>query len=200
MTKRSIFNDVIGPLTRGPSSSHTGASYFIGTISRHLLGDDINTVEILFDEKGSFGKVYKYQNSELGFIAGLLNISMESMEFLEVKKIAKNKNISVHFQIERLIKSNHPNYMELNLSSIKGEKIELTARSTGGGTISIDSLNGWNTSIDGQTFDLLVQFPSKQESQVREYLDKQLKSPAMTVMNFQKRNNSENQQDIHFQT
>ena len=198
MTKRSIFNDVIGPLTRGPSSSHTGASYFIGTITRHILGDEINAVEIFFDDEGSFGKVYKYQNSELGFIAGLLNISMESMEFLEVKRIARNKNIAVHFQTKRLPETNHPNYMELNLSSIKGEKIALTARSTGGGTISIDSLNGWKISIDGQTFDFLIQFPSKQESQVREYLDKQSKSLPMSVMNFQKQNNSENQQDTHF--
>ncbi|UYP44363.1 hypothetical protein NEF87_000648 [Candidatus Lokiarchaeum ossiferum] len=198
MTKRSIFNDVIGPLTRGPSSSHTGASYFIGTISRYLIGDEIDSVEIFFDENGSFGKVYKYQNSEFGFIAGLLNISMDSHEFLEVKRIARSKNIAVHFQTKRLPEANHPNYMELKLSSRHGEKIELTARSTGGGTIAIDSVNGWKTSIDGQTYDLLIRFPTEQEAEIRNYLDIQSKKLGMNIMNFQKQKKSEIQQNAQF--
>jgi L-serine dehydratase len=65
--KRSIFNDVIGPLTRGPSSSHTAASYFIGSISRDLFGKKIKSIEIQFDENGSYAQVYKHQNSEYGF-------------------------------------------------------------------------------------------------------------------------------------
>jgi len=34
----SILNDVLGPVMRGPSSSHTAAPFFIGTITRALLG------------------------------------------------------------------------------------------------------------------------------------------------------------------
>ena len=34
----SIFNDVLGPVMRGPSSSHTAGAYRIGTIARSLLG------------------------------------------------------------------------------------------------------------------------------------------------------------------
>lgn len=33
----SIFNDVLGPVMRGPSSSHTAAPYQIGRMARALL-------------------------------------------------------------------------------------------------------------------------------------------------------------------
>ena len=34
----SVFNDVIGPVMRGPSSSHTAGSYHIAATCRMLLG------------------------------------------------------------------------------------------------------------------------------------------------------------------
>ncbi len=98
MVKRSIFNDVIGPLTRGPSSSHTGASYFIGTLTRNIIAEEIKSIEILFDEHGSYDKVYKFQNSELAFLAGLMNIPMHSHDFLD----AKNPCLTLIFVLERV--------------------------------------------------------------------------------------------------
>ncbi|MCD6244755.1 MAG: hypothetical protein J7J65_05955, partial [Candidatus Korarchaeota archaeon] len=57
----SIFNHVIGPVIRGPSSSHTGASYFIGRVARSLLMDEPKEVIFTFDEDGSYGRVYRQQ-------------------------------------------------------------------------------------------------------------------------------------------
>ena len=37
-TPVSIFNDVLGPVMRGPSSSHTAASARIGMLAARLLG------------------------------------------------------------------------------------------------------------------------------------------------------------------
>ena len=36
----SILNDVLGPVMRGPSSSHTAGSYHIGRLVRSLLGEE----------------------------------------------------------------------------------------------------------------------------------------------------------------
>ena len=36
----SIFNDVVGPVMRGPSSSHSAASVRIGGMARDLCGGD----------------------------------------------------------------------------------------------------------------------------------------------------------------
>ena len=40
----SIFNDVIGPIMRGPSSSHCAAAVRIGRIARDLMNSEISKV------------------------------------------------------------------------------------------------------------------------------------------------------------
>ena len=40
----SIFNDVMGPIMRGPSSSHCAASVNIGRIARDLMDGNIEEV------------------------------------------------------------------------------------------------------------------------------------------------------------
>ena len=72
----SILNDVLGPVMRGPSSSHTAAPFFIGTIARALLGEEPASVTLAFDPKGSFAQVYRQQGSDLGFTAGLIGMAI----------------------------------------------------------------------------------------------------------------------------
>jgi len=40
-TPPSVFNDVIGPVMRGPSSSHSAASNRIARIARDLVGEPV---------------------------------------------------------------------------------------------------------------------------------------------------------------
>ena len=48
----SIFNDVLGPIMRGPSSSHTAGPYHIGLIARNLLGEEPDLGAIFFRSRG----------------------------------------------------------------------------------------------------------------------------------------------------
>jgi len=50
----SILNDVLGPVMRGPSSSHTAGPFYIGTLARALLGEEMASVTFAFDPDGSF--------------------------------------------------------------------------------------------------------------------------------------------------
>lgn len=50
----SIFNDVIGPVMRGPSSSHCAAAVRIGRLARDLMDPEIRDVLVEFDRDGSF--------------------------------------------------------------------------------------------------------------------------------------------------
>ena len=59
----SILNDVLGPVMRGPSSSHTAASYHIGRLVAALLGAPPIRARVAFDPGGSYGKVYSKQAS-----------------------------------------------------------------------------------------------------------------------------------------
>ena len=45
----SIFNDVVGPVMRGPSSSHCAAALRIGRIARDLMNGEIDHVLVQFD-------------------------------------------------------------------------------------------------------------------------------------------------------
>lgn len=58
----SIFNDVIGPVMRGPSSSHCAASVRIGRIVRDLMGGEIEDVLIEFDPDGSLATTHKVKD------------------------------------------------------------------------------------------------------------------------------------------
>ena len=49
----SIFNDVIGPVMRGPSSSHCAASVRIGRLARDLMAGRFDRVLIEFHPAGS---------------------------------------------------------------------------------------------------------------------------------------------------
>ena len=45
----SIFNDVIGPVMRGPSSSHCAAALRIGRMCRDLMNNELTNIYIEFD-------------------------------------------------------------------------------------------------------------------------------------------------------
>ena len=83
MTPASIFNDVIGPVMRGPSSSHCAAALRIGRLARDLMDGDITEVLTEFDRAGSLPTTHESQGSDMGLFGGLLLGSMldDSMWF-----------------------------------------------------------------------------------------------------------------------
>ena len=63
-TYPSIFNDVIGPVMRGPSSSHCAASLRIARLCSDLMEDNIKDILIEFDPNGSLATTHKSQGSD----------------------------------------------------------------------------------------------------------------------------------------
>ena len=68
----SIFNDVIGPVMRGPSSSHCAASLRIGRMARDLMEGDLKEILIEFDPRGSLATTHHSQGSDMGLFGGFL--------------------------------------------------------------------------------------------------------------------------------
>ena len=66
----SIFNDVIGPVMRGPSSSHCAASVRIGRMARDLMDGDLKEVLVEFDPNGSLVTTHHSQGSDMGLFGG----------------------------------------------------------------------------------------------------------------------------------
>ncbi len=68
----SIFNDVLGPVMRGPSSSHTAGAFHIARIATALLGRMPSAARIAFHPEGSYGRVYAEQGADRAFACGIL--------------------------------------------------------------------------------------------------------------------------------
>ncbi|MEM6705720.1 MAG: serine dehydratase, partial [Acidobacteriota bacterium] len=85
----SIFNDVVGPVMRGPSSSHSAASVRIARMARDLCGGTPDAVRFDFDTEGSLATTHESQGSDIGLFGGLLGWGADderlgrSKEFLD---------------------------------------------------------------------------------------------------------------------
>jgi L-serine dehydratase len=134
MDTYSIFNDVLGPVMRGPSSSHTAASFRIGALARALLGDDPASATFTFDPGGSFGQVYHEQSSDL----------------------AASQGLRLVFAVEPLPMADHPNTVVIQLASQRGQTMNLVARSIGGGAVILSEIEGWPVHLVGDAHDVLV--------------------------------------------
>lgn len=150
----SIFNDVIGPVMRGPSSSHCAAALRIGRLCRDLMSGQITMVNITFDPDGSLATTHKSQGSDMGLFGGLLGWEPdderlpESASYLEAAGIVATIAIGdTGYQ--------HPNTYNLVLTNSL-ESRQLTAISTGGGMIEVVSIDGVSLSTNGDFFETLI--------------------------------------------
>ena len=149
----SIFNDVLGPVMTGPSSSHTAGPGRIGRFIG-MLADDIKNITIEFPETGSYAGTYRGQKSDVAFVAGILGFSITDPDFGKSLTIAKNRGVSVEILIgERQIA--HPNTCFITIEN-SCKKICVESRSTGGGMFEIKSINGAPVFCAGDCHEIII--------------------------------------------
>ena len=141
MTYPSIFNDVLGPVMRGPSSSHCAASLRIGRICRDLMGENIQKVLIEYDPNGSLATTHKGQGSDMGLFSGFLGWEAHDERLPNYLDGVNKAGISIEIDIVELTEK-HPNTYKITLEN-SDELRELTAISTGGGMPIPDMIGYW---------------------------------------------------------
>ncbi len=94
----SIFNDVLGPIMRGPSSSHTAGAYRIGLVIRDLLDGDPTTVRVTFDPEGSMAPTWKPLGVDLAFTSGIMGWSMLDEGYFTSVDRAREAGAAVRFR------------------------------------------------------------------------------------------------------
>lgn len=143
----SIFNDVLGPVMRGPSSSHCAAALRIGRLARDLMGGKIERVLVEFDRSGSLPTTHASQGSDMGLFGGLLGWDAAD-ERLPDSAIAL-RDAGIELCIETVdVGDPHPNTYRLTLSN-DGESHTLHAISTGGGMIEVIRIDDQPVSFFG---------------------------------------------------
>ncbi|SIN98841.1 L-serine ammonia-lyase, iron-sulfur-dependent, subunit alpha [Halodesulfovibrio marinisediminis] len=157
MTKlpSSIFNEVIGPVMTGPSSSHTAAPTRIGNLSGQLAGGTLSRVEITFETNGSFATTYRGQKSDQGLAAGLLGMLPQDSRLSDALSLVRDEGIDLKFLVKDF-EAEHPNVVLLDIQDEKGGRVFVKALSTGGGRIELNEINGCPVYMAGDYHELVI--------------------------------------------
>ncbi|PAB60185.1 L-serine ammonia-lyase, iron-sulfur-dependent, subunit alpha [Anaeromicrobium sediminis] len=151
----SIFNDVIGPVMRGPSSSHVAAAARIGKLGRQMVKGNLKEVIVEFDPKGSLATTYHGHGSDMGLVGGLLDYEPQDSRLTNSVAIAREEGLDVSFHVVDY-EADHPNTYKMTLISDRGEKVQTTSISTGGGMIQYEDIEGFEVNIAGDFYESLI--------------------------------------------
>ena len=151
----SIFNDIVGPVMVGPSSSHTCAPSRLGYLCRQLVGGKLTKVVIEFAREGAYTEMYQGQRSDMGFVNGLLGHRPEDVRLRDAFRLAEAAGLEVRFEISDFTPIK-PNLSRMTLWDDAGEQVEAYTDSTGGGTVKILAVDGFETAITGDCYEMLI--------------------------------------------
>jgi len=150
----SIFNDVIGPVMRGPSSSHNAAALRMGKIARALMNNNTTKVLVAFDTSGSLPFTHTSQGSDMGLAGGLLGFEADDSRLLNYEEELDRKGITVQYHTGDF-GDPHPNTYRITIENNE-ETHSMIALSTGGGMLEVIEIDGAEVFIQGDLFVTLV--------------------------------------------
>ncbi|MGI9531459.1 L-serine ammonia-lyase, iron-sulfur-dependent, subunit alpha [Lutimonas sp.] len=163
----SIFNDVIGPVMRGPSSSHTAASWRVAMMAVQLINGQLKNALIAFDKEGAWVTNYEEQGTVLGMNGGLLQIDMSNDQMKETERIARERNVDIQYEISSF-ENSHANSMQLTLLDENEDQVQVLAASLGGGSFEIQRIDNFKVQMKGDQHQLLLWGPNQIENELRE--------------------------------
>lgn len=167
----SIFNDSMGPVMRGPSSSHCAAAHRIGRLCLDLLGGKITSLVAEYDTNGALASTHKGQGTDMGLYSGILGYEVDDDRLQHFEKGINDAGI--HVEVKYLdYGATHPNNYKLSIANVTENHL-IEAISIGGGMIEIQKIDGASVSMAGDYFELLV-FCNNDPQEIADYLSTSL--------------------------
>lgn len=151
----SIFNDVLGPIMRGPSSSHVAGASRIAAIVLMSLNGDVKKAVVDFDVNGSLAESHDGHGTDMGFVCGIMGMEITDPKSMDYIKIAEEKGIAVDFRILDY-GAEHPNHYRIEAFASDGRSHKWEAISVGGGMIEMISFDGFKVSAAGDFYEVLI--------------------------------------------
>jgi L-serine dehydratase len=150
----SIFNDVIGPVMLGPSSSHCAAALRIGRLARDPMDGELNDLLVEFDRNGSLPSTHESQGSDMGLFGGLLGWDAADERLPSAPETLRDAGVRI--RIETVDAGDeHPNTYRLTLLNAR-EQHSLIGISTGGGMMEVIAVDGFKLSMFGDYHETLL--------------------------------------------
>lgn len=150
-----IFSDVIGPVMRGPSSSHTAASWRIARIGLNILNQPLEKALIEFDSNGAWAPNFREQGTTMGIDGGLMGLEITDERMKVADSYAREKGITIEYKISSF-PTNHANTVRLTLTGISQKTVQMIAVSLGGGSFEIRSVEGFPVKLSGDLYGLMI--------------------------------------------
>ncbi|MEA4920690.1 MAG: L-serine ammonia-lyase, iron-sulfur-dependent subunit beta [Clostridiaceae bacterium] len=144
--------DMLGPITVGPSSSHTAGAVRIGLACRTILKEDVIKAKITF--YGSFATTYKGHGTDKAVIGGLLGFGTSDLRVRDSLRLASEKGLEYTIQTDENPRY-HPNTVFIEAESAHN-KVDLRGVSIGGGAIKLTEINGFEVSVNCNADTLIV--------------------------------------------
>ena len=151
----SIFNDIVGPTMVGPASSHTCGPSRIGYLAQQLLPGKLKKATVSFVREGAYTMMYKGQRSDMGYVNGLLGRRPEDIRLRKAFSEAEKEGVEVRFVIEDF-PAVVPNIAHITMENTEGESVTVYSDSTGGGTVKLLAIDGFDVAIVGDCYELIV--------------------------------------------
>lgn len=161
MAVASILNNVIGPVMRGASSSHTAGPYHIAKMCRSFIGGLPEEVTFTFEPGSSIAEVYREQGSDAALVMGMLDLPLTDERFSQVLDLYPSFGIKINFVTEHFDEANHPNSIKIEARYNGGSICSALADSIGGGSLLFRFLNGWPVELTGDAHCLVVEAESE---------------------------------------
>ena len=164
----SIFNDVVGPVMRGASSSHCAAALRIGRLARDLIGGTPESLLVEFDRAGSLPTTHESQDSDMGLFGGLLGWEADDPRLPDSATAIRAAGTAVRIETVD-VGDPHPNTYRLTLAR-GGRTHSLRAISTGGGMIEVIAIDDVSRSAHGDYHETLFHYQGEAATQAAERL------------------------------
>jgi L-serine dehydratase len=143
----SVFNDVVGPVMRGPSSSHSVAALRIGKICRDLMLESPGQVLVSYDARDALATTHESQGSDMRMKGGLLGFEPDDERLLDPDPHLLEAGIDLSFRVcDTGFDLSNLYLIHLQRGDMK---MEVVAVSTGGGMMEIIRINKVAVSIKG---------------------------------------------------
>lgn len=151
----SIFNDVIGPVMRGPSSSHVAGAARIADLVRQAMPGKITHVLCDFDPTGALAASHIGHGTDMGFACGLLGIPLSNPQVDRYEELAKEAGLSIEYRILEY-GAVHPGNYRIQATDDRGNCRHFEAVALGGGMIEMQKYEGHPVQVSGDYYEVLI--------------------------------------------
>ena len=161
--------DMLGPITVGPSSSHTAGAVRIGLACRTILKEKVIKAKITF--YGSFAMTYKGHGTDKAVVGGLLGFGTSDLRVRDSLKLASEMGLSYSIHTDDNPRY-HPNTVYIEAES-EHNKLALRGVSVGGGAIKLTEINGFGRDVIGVFYSIAAILKDRHYNIATIYLDRE---------------------------